>query len=111
MDNPFKQLDDRLRNIEIALQAISKQEDHYHGAGEDLLTVEEAADFLPLSKPTIYCKCSRNELPYMKRGKRVYFSKEELLLYLKQGRRKTIEELQNEASENIVNKKGGHRND
>lgn len=64
---------------------------------DDLLTIDQAAEFLTLSKPTLYSKVSRRELPFMKRGKRLYFSKDELMGYLKAGRRKTNAELVDEA--------------
>ena len=56
---------------------------------DKLLTVQGAAQFLHLTVPSIYSKVSRNELPYMKRGKRLYFSRTELMDYLKAGRNKT----------------------
>jgi excisionase family DNA binding protein len=59
---------------------------------DDLLTVKDTAKFLHLSVPTIYGLIHRGELPMMKRSKRCYFSKKELIEYLKQGRRKTIAE-------------------
>lgn len=64
---------------------------------ERLLTVQETAEFLSLSVPTIYSKVSRSELPVMKRGKRLYFSSTELLEYLKEGRKKTNAEIEAEA--------------
>ncbi len=64
---------------------------------DKLLTVQEAADFLNLTVPTIYSKVSRGELPYMKRSKRLYFSRQELTAYLKAGRVKTTAEIQAEA--------------
>lgn len=54
---------------------------------DKLFTVLEAAQFLNLKTSTIYSKVSRGELPVMKRSKRLYFSKIELLSYLKQGRK------------------------
>lgn len=72
---------------------------------EGLLTVQEAANFLNLSKPTIYSKVSKRELPFMKRGKRLYFSKSELLEYIKEGRRQTATEIKLEV--NTYLKKGG----
>jgi excisionase family DNA binding protein len=42
---------------------------------EQLLIVQEAAQFLNLTVPTIYSKVSKGELPVMKRSKRLYFSK------------------------------------
>jgi excisionase family DNA binding protein len=52
---------------------------------------------LGLSAPTMYSKVSRGELPVMKRGNRLYFSKKELLEYLKAGRKKTNAEIEAEA--------------
>lgn len=60
----------------------------------DLLTVQQAAEFLSLSVPTIYAKISNKELPCMKRSKRVYFSREDLLSYLRAGRKRTIAEIE-----------------
>jgi excisionase family DNA binding protein len=64
---------------------------------EELLTVEQAAEFLNLSVPTIYTKVSRGTLPVMKKSKRLYFSNLELMNYLKDGRKKTNEEIEQEA--------------
>ena len=63
---------------------------------DQLFTVEQAAQFLTLAKPTIYAMISRGELPNLKRGKRVYFQKSDLLSYLKAGRRKTFQQLAEE---------------
>lgn len=63
---------------------------------EQLLTVEEAAEFLNLKVPTIYSKISKGELPVMKMkgGKRLYFSRTELLEYFKDGRKKSNAEIE-----------------
>ena len=60
---------------------------------DGLLSVKEAADFLGLTVPTIYTKSSRGELPVMKRSKRLYFSKNDLMEYVKAGRRKSNDEI------------------
>lgn len=74
---------------------------------EQLLTIKEASEFLKLSVPTLYSKVSRNELPYMKQGKRLYFSSTELMQYIKQGRKKTDAEIQAEADTYLSNKRKG----
>lgn len=63
---------------------------------DELLTVQDAAKFLSLSVPTVYGLISKKELPVMKRSKRCYFSKIELINYLKQGRQKTHAEIAND---------------
>jgi excisionase family DNA binding protein len=58
-------------------------------APEDvIMTIQEAAEFLSLTVPTMYSKVSKGELPFMKRGKRLYFSRTELMEYVKAGRKK-----------------------
>jgi len=71
---------------------------------EHFLTVQEAAQFLNLTVPTIYSKVSKGELPVMKRSKRLYFSSIELIEYLKIGRKKTNDEIELEAKNYLKNK-------
>lgn len=73
---------------------------------DQLMTIKEAAKFLNLTVPTIYSKVSRKEIPFMKRSKRLYFSKEELLAYIKEGRIGTNDEYQ---GENFLKQKGGKK--
>ena len=61
---------------------------------DQLLTVEQAADLLSLSVPTIYTLVSKNQLPVNKRGKRLYFSKQEITSWIKEGRKKTTSEIE-----------------
>lgn len=75
---------------------------------EKLLTIQEAAEFLNLSVPTCYSKCSRGELPFMKRSKRLYFSSLQLMEYVKEGRKPTNAEIEEEA-EKYLKKKGGKK--
>lgn len=74
---------------------------------EQLLTIQEAAEFLSLTVPTMYSKVSKREIPCMKRSKRLYFSRTELLEYLKEGRKKSNAEIEQEA-EAYLKKKGGN---
>ena len=73
---------------------------------EQLLTVQQTAEFLSLSVPTIYGLIHKGELPVMKRSKRCYFSKIELITYLKKGRKKTWSETASEAEQYCKTKKG-----
>lgn len=73
---------------------------------DELKTIDEAADFLRLSKATLYAMTSAKAIPFMKRGKRIYFSRTELMDYLKEGRSKTRAEQIADAGQ-ILKKKGG----
>ena len=95
------QLYDKLSNIEELLKEAKIPETKQ----DELLTISEAAKFLKLSIPTIYGKVSRQEIPVNKQGKRLYFYKAELADWIKQGRKKTITEIRQEAEETIISKK------
>ncbi len=92
---------------ELKSLLLKKQESTPTKEAEQLLTIKEASDFLKLSVPTIYSKVSKNELPYMKQGKRLYFSSTELMEYIKKGRKKTKAEIEVEAETYLSNKRKG----
>lgn len=64
---------------------------------EQFLNIQEAAEFMNLSVPTMYSKVSRSQIPVMKQGKRLYFSLKELTEYLRNGKKKTTAEIEAEA--------------
>lgn len=108
MKNPFEVIEARLNSIETLLLDLkhTPQELGEQPETDELLTVQDTAKFLSLSVPTIYTLISRGELPVMKRSKRCYFSKVELINYLKQGRKKSFAETASEA-DNYLKRKGG----
>ena len=73
---------------------------------EQLLTVTQAGELLNLSVPTLYGYTQRAEIPVCKRGKRLYFSKQDLLQWIKAGRKKTLSETSLEAEQYLKTKKG-----
>lgn len=89
------QLSEKLESIERLL--LEKQEQQPTDQPEQLLTVQEAAQFLNLTVPTIYSKVSKGELPVMKRSKRLYFSNIQLMEYIKDGAKKSNVEIEAEA--------------
>ena len=92
---------------ELKRLLIDNQEQKQAQKEERLLNVQEAAQFLNLTVPTIYSKVSKAELPYMKRGKRLYFSSTELMDYLRDGRKKSNAEIQHEVESYLSNNKKG----
>lgn len=109
MKNPFEIIDERLNNIENLLLDIKhkpSQKQTLSEAEDKLLNVQETADFLDLTVPTIYSKVSRGELPCMKGSKRIYFSKKDLMDYLKLGRKKSNDEIEQAANEHLKRLEG-----
>lgn len=93
---------EKIDNFERLLQ--SKFSENANDADE-LLTVQGAASFLHVKVPTIYGLISKGELPVMKTGKRCYFSKAELLEYVKSGRISTKAEINGGAESFVVRPK------
>ena len=64
---------------------------------EQLLTISQAADLLHLAVSTIYGHVHKHAIPHCRKGKRLYFIKQELLNWVKDGRKKTMTEIMAEA--------------
>ncbi|PKP20811.1 MAG: hypothetical protein CVU05_08255 [Bacteroidetes bacterium HGW-Bacteroidetes-21] len=80
-------------NKEI-FSSISESKNNLTTPSGEIMNIEEAAVFLKMAKQTVYSLISKSILPYFKRGKRVFFRKEELLSWLEKGRKYTKEEIQ-----------------
>ena len=55
---------------------------------KEIFGLEEAANFLGLSKSTIYRLTSTNEIPFLKKGGKIWFERSSLLTWLKEGQSK-----------------------
>lgn len=66
---------------------------------KEILTLNDACDFLNLSKPTIYSLTSKNQIPFIKKSKKLYFRTSELILWLNEGKQLTIKELKEEGEQ------------
>lgn len=79
-------------------QEETKREDEIGG-------IELAIELTGLAKPTIYGLVSERKIPHSKRGKKLYFSRRELLEWLTTGKRKTRDEIAEEAANFDVKRK------
>ena len=96
---------------ELKRLLIEKQEQPTTDQTEQLLTIDEVATLLHLTKPTVYSKVSKNELPGVcKQGKRLYFDRQTIIDWIKQGRKKSNAEIEQEAEAYLLNNKKGLNN-
>lgn len=95
-----QQLNAKIDNITSLLQSAKQNVPQ-----SDLLTIKDAARFLNLSVPTLYGKVSRREIPFMKRGKRLYFSRMELTDYIKSGKVLSDKEIVDQTDNFLSNSK------
>ena len=88
------QLFDKLNNIENILLT---QGNNSQPETDQPLTIKQAGELLSLSIPTLYGLVSRQSIPVSKQGKRLYFSRADLLLWIKAGRKLTVSEIECQA--------------
>ncbi|SIS57404.1 DNA binding domain-containing protein, excisionase family [Chryseobacterium ureilyticum] len=110
----FEQLPEAVTRLtkevsELKQLLINKSEQQPIQQPEKLLNIQEAGELLNLTVPTMYSKVSKGELPVMKRSKRLYFSRTELIQYLKAGKRKSSAEIDAEAELYLSNSKKNGR--
>ncbi len=103
----FEQLPTAFVNLYNKVESIEKlllKEYEPQPDADIFLTIQQAAEFLKLSVPTLYGLVSKATIPVSKRGKRLYFSKQELTTWIKAGRKKAFTEIQWEA-QRFINRK------
>jgi excisionase family DNA binding protein len=84
-----RQLFEKVERIETILERLEPKDNNE----PELLNIEEAAEFLKVSVPALYTKVSRQEIPCNKPGKRLYFNRTDLKEWIRQGKRKTLNEI------------------
>ena len=75
---------EKLREISEKEEQTEKKE-----AEDELLNFEKMCAFLGIAKSTGYQRISRGEIPHLKKGRRIYSWKSEMIKYVESGRRKT----------------------
>ena len=94
---------------ELKRLIIEKQETKLIEQAEQWLDLNDLCKYDPekRAKATWYSKISRGEVPYHKRGKKVYFLKSEIDAWLKQGKCKSNAEIEQEAEAYLSNNRKG----
>ena len=85
MENPFELIESRLTNIENLLSKIMDQ--FPKPAKENYLTIDQAAEFLNLSKHTLYNLTMRKIIPHFKHRQKLYFMENQLRDWVETGHR------------------------
>ncbi|MBG0781251.1 MAG: helix-turn-helix domain-containing protein [Bacteroidales bacterium] len=91
------------QKLETVLQLLKQQQTEPHNSGK-LLTIDEAAQFLNLAKPTVYRLVHLRQIPFSKPkgSKKLYFNRPELEAWIKTGRKRTVQEIQQQAADFVV---------
>ena len=83
--------------IDLMKQYVSPSDKSPPGLKEPirqkLLNVKQAAELLNYEVATIYDKTHKRLLPFLKKGRKLWFREEDLLAWAESGRKETMEEL------------------
>lgn len=97
----ISELNHRLERIENILTGYEKQPE-----ADQIWSVSEVAEFLKVSIPTIYGYTQKRSIPYLKKLGRLYFSKQQIIEWIKASRKTTLLESAIEADQYLINRKG-----
>ena len=90
----------------IADEVVKKLSKQPHSIEEKLFGIEEAMTFTNLGKQTIYNKVAKRQIPHQRKSGRLYFSSVELAEWIKSGKRKTNDEIKEDAQLYLKGKGG-----
>lgn len=83
MENPFELLAQRLDRIEELLVKLTDKMEELPAQEKRYMGTREAAEWLRISTSSLYSQLK--SIPHTKRGKRLYFDRDELASYVKNG--------------------------
>jgi excisionase family DNA binding protein len=104
MENPFELILKKLDTIEQLLRNAPQPIIHTIPDVKEVLNLDQAAEYVSLSKSAIYKKTSQRNIPHFKQGKKLYFKRSELDAWLTDLKVSTNEEIEKEAI-NYINMK------
>ncbi|MHA8101866.1 helix-turn-helix domain-containing protein [Aquirufa nivalisilvae] len=89
-------------NLTLQLQRIEELMSANNLATKEILTVNEAAEYLDLKPAYIYHLTSKRMIPFCRPGRKLYFQKADLVSWIQNSRQSTVDEL---FSKNPLNSK------
>jgi hypothetical protein len=105
MENPFELILDKLNNIENLLKTVMKNDNNGTVTITVVLNLNQAAEYVILSKIGYLQKTSERNIPHSKKGKKLYFKHSELDNWLTELRITTHTEIEKQANDYIMKKR------
>lgn len=91
----YKKLQQEILEEQVLPTLRCKQKSDYP-VEQDIIFTEEVCQLTGYTKPTLYSKVSRYEIPILSRGKPLTFSKKDILQWIKDGKPPVIQPIPNE---------------
>jgi excisionase family DNA binding protein len=78
MTNPFTEIEKQLTEISLKLDALVTPGNNQ----PEYLTIDQAAEFLKLSKGAIYKRTMNETIPFQRNGRKLLFRRSDLMLWV-----------------------------
>jgi len=104
MENPFELILDKLNTIEHLLRNVKNEEKESIPLPE-IFNMNQATEYVSLSKSAIYKMTAGRDIPHFKRGKILYFKRSDLDEWMTQYRISTRAEIEKEAADYLIRKR------
>jgi len=98
----FKKIDKIESMLSTLMRSDYDSQKGNFGKYDEIMNMESAAEFLDISKTTLYKHTSQRLIPHSKTGKRIYFKKTDLVNWVTKNKIKTVDEIEQEASNYII---------
>ena len=90
-----EQITENIKNeLQIQPQKVTQE--------DEFLNIEELSNLIGLTKPTLYGHVHRNTIPFIKKGKMLRFSKNDILNWLQDGKSKSKADIDNQVNEYLA---------
>ncbi|MCF4101039.1 helix-turn-helix domain-containing protein [Gillisia sp. M10.2A] len=100
MDNPFEIILSKLESIEKQLEELKKIKSKK--LNDELMTIEEIADYINYQKSSIYGLVKKRKIPFIKASGKLHFRKSEIDNWLNRGKIKSRAEIKKMADMYIL---------
>ena len=82
--------------VQTSIRKVLSENQTAQTGRDEWFNIQQASSFLGLAVQTIYQKVCELEIPFHKKGKKLWFLKSELDQWLKDGRQKTRKEIEDD---------------
>ncbi|MGV0940916.1 helix-turn-helix domain-containing protein [Empedobacter sp. ULE_I140] len=108
LPNAMSLLLEKMNGLEKQLKESARFNQPIISDEEIILDANEVAQLLKVTIGTIRTKTSNGEIPSMKRLGKNYYLKSEIIEYLKQGKKLSFQEIEEQANQYLLTKKGSN---
>ena len=111
MSNLFDRIDlmiSKLNNIELEISELENSRKEV--LDNKIMDIEQTAKYLYCSKHSIYKMVEKALIPHYKKSRKLYFDVDDINNWLKSGKKITKSEMEENAMNNVINRRFAQKN-